>query len=481
MIPGVTITKSDGNTGVVKPSSEGILAIIAPCQTGTVNQPSSFTRQDLAITAFGYGMLTGCAAYNMAVAKKPVVLIRASAATAGANGTVARSGAGTSIVTATGVPLDDFDVVFTFKTGGTIGVAGITFTYSLDGGKNASGVTALGTANTYTIPNTGVIISLAAGTVLANQTESFKTTGPRMNSTNLTDALEALRTYGGAWESVLVAGADMDATMISALDLWLSLREAEGKYKTFVGNSVARTDAQTEAQYATAMTTAFASASTIRGVVCSDAGYMTDIVRGIRQTRPVALGVAARGMSIDISRDAAYVADGPVSGYQITDDRGNPKYHDESLYPGLDDIRLTTLRSIYGREGAYVNNPLLLSPSGSDYVYWQHARVMNRACELTFEILTTELSRGVRKDKSTGYILEEDAQYIEGLVNAALDKELVTPGRCSAAAFVLNRTDDLSANSGATLNGELQLMALSYVKKFAVNSKFVKTISVPAN
>jgi hypothetical protein len=228
------------------------------------------------------------------------------------------------------------------------------------------------------------------------------------------------------------------------------------------------------------MTTAFASASSTRVVMCADAGDLVSVVRGIRQKRQTSFAVAARGMANDIARDCAFVEDGPVDGFQITDDRQNPKYHDELLYPGLDDLRLTVLRSVPGRQGPFINNPNLLSPSGSDYVYWQHARVMNRACEIAFEILTGRLSKGVRKDVATGYILEEEAQEIEGLVNAELDKQLVTPGRVSGARYVLNRTDDLSSNAGATLNGEVQVSALAYVKKFAVNAKFVKTITVKA-
>jgi hypothetical protein len=121
-----------------------------------------------------------------------------------------------------------------------------------------------------------------------------------------------------------------------------------------------------------------------------------------------------------------------------------------------------------------------MSPSGSDYVFWQHARVMNRACELAYQLLTSRLSKGVRKDVATGFILEEEAAEIEALVQAELDRELVTPGRVSGAVFTLSRTDDLSSNQGATLTAQINISALAYVKKFAVTSKFVKKIAVSA-
>lgn len=484
MIPTVSITKSDGNTGVVKPGAEGILAIIAPSEKGDLNTPSAHVRQDLALAEFGRGKLVEFGAYDMAVAKKPVVLIRCDPSTAGDYGSVTVDGEpeedASTITEGASEPLDDFDVLVTFLTAGTIGVAGITYNYSLDAGKTKSGTKALGTLTTLTIPNTGVSFDLGAGDIAAGETVSCAVTGPEMNNTDLADSLEALRTYNGAWDAVLVA-MDADASTVSTLETWLSAREAQGKYKTAIVNAVRRDPGtQTEAQYATAMGTAFASASSTRVVVCADAGDLTSLLSGARQPRPVSLGLAARGMASDISTDAAYVSDGPITGYSIADDRGNPKYHDEALFPGLDDLRLATLRSFDGRAGAFINNPLLISPSGSDYVFWQHARVMNKACEVAFQLLTQRLSKGVHRDLKTGFITEEDALEIEGLVNAELEKQLVRPGRVSGAAFVLSRNDDLTSNAGATLNGEIQIAALAYVKQFAIVARFVKTISVAA-
>lgn len=482
MIPSVNITKGDGNTGVVKPSPDGILAIIAPCEKGTANLAGAYARTDVAVAEFGYGVLTEFAAYDMSVAGKPVVLIRATASTAATNGTVTHTGAGTSVVTATGVPLDDYDAEITIVAGGTIGVAGATLKWSLDGGKTYSGVIALGTANTFTIPNSGCTFAFGAGTLLAGQKEAFAAKGPRLTNANLVTALEALRVYGGGWDTVLVGGMDATAADLATLDTWLLARNAEGKYRTGLMNALPRDPlTQTEAQYAAAMTTAWAAATSINACVAGDAGDLISILRGNRQRRPVALGLAARGMLTDISVDAAYVSDGPITGFKIYDDRNNVKYHDEQLFPTLDDLRLVTLRSVPGREGAFITNPNLLSPSGSDYVYWQHARVMNRACEITFQLLTSRLSKGVRKDLATGFILEEEALEIEGLINAELDKQLTTPKRVSGAKFVLSRTDDLSSNAGATLSGEVQVSALAYVKKFNVNARFVKTITVSAS
>ena len=102
----------------------------------------------------------------------------------------------------------------------------------------------------------------------------------------------------------------------------------------------------------------------------------------------------------------------------------------------------------------------------------------NRACTITRSILTKRLSQGVLKDPATAHILEDEAGGLESLVNANLDREIVTPKHASAQRLVLSRTDDLSSNQGATITGDVQTVALAYVKGFEISFKFAKTISV---
>lgn len=486
MIPSVDITKTDGNVGNTRPGVDGVIAVIAPCEKGTLNQPGGYARPDLALTDYGYGVLSEAAAYVMPVAGNPMVLLRGSPSTAASYGTVAHSGAGTSVVTTgAAAPLDDFDVVIKIITGGTIGVAGIELQYSLDGGKTYSATQALGTANNYTIPNTGVQVQFAAGTVLAGQTETFSTKGPRLTNADLVTSLEALRTADLAWEGVVVLGADADATMLSTLDVWLQAREAEGRFRFGVLNAVPR-DAltQTEAQYATAMQTAWGSASSIRCSVGADQCALTSQVRGINMRRPVSLPFVARCMRIDISESPAYVARGPLEGVSISDDRGNPKYHNEALYPGLDDKRLVTLRTHNNQQGVYVNQPLVLSPSGSDWVFLQHVRVVNKACEMVHQMLTTELNKGIQtgKPQTDGkiFILEADAAGIEARINAKLAAEFVEKKRVTDMRFILSRTDDLSGTGPVTVTSQLQTSPLRYIGKFKANAMLVRSITATA-
>ncbi len=481
-VPQTTINKTDGNTGVVRPGTDGILAIIGPSSAGTKNLAGGYAKRADIKTVFGYGKLPELAAFHVDRVGKNVVLVRAEDSVAGAMGTAVQGGAGTAVLTNGATePLDDYDVLIKFIVGGTRGTPGITYVYSLDGGLVFSGEIALGTDVSILLPNTGVAVLIAAGTILAGQTYAVKTTGPRMNNADLVAALEALRLSNLPFEAIYPIGP-LDATMFATLATWRQARDNEGRFYNVIGNTAVRdTATQTEAQYKTALDATWSASSDIGITLCADSADLASVYTGITYRRETAAIVAARLMSIDLSVDAAQVSLGPVDG-RIRDVQGNPRWHDEEAYPGLDDSGFTVLRSIDGL--TYINNPNLFSPSGSDYVYTQHTRVMNAACDVTKQLLTKELSKGVRKEKKKignaviSVIAEDEAMRIEQLVTSTLKSRL--NGMVTDVGFVLSRDDDLSSNAGATLHGDVWLVALAYIKKFAIEAKFVRTVPAQA-
>lgn len=481
--PSVDFTRLDGQTGVVRPSAQGVLAIIAPSEKGTLNVASAYARSADVFATFGDGPLYELANYVMNVAKKPVICIRPTTSTAATYSAITSVGTGTSVATAgASAPFDSYSVSIEFVTGGTIGVSGITYRYSLDG-KSKSALQSLGVATSIVIPRSGVTVALAAGTIVAGRTLTFTTTQAKSTSSDLTAAYEALRITSSPWDCVLVE-TDADATIIAGLDSWLAGLESAGKFRVGFLNTRRKGAAEAEAAYATAMAAITGAGTSIRCVVGADGGQLLGPARGLALFRPTSWGVAARAMGIDISVEPAWVADGPISGFSLADASGNPTLgHDEYLFPNLDGQKLTTLRSFSDRAGTFVTNTYLLSPENSDYVYLPHGRVMARAMEITFSILTNQLSLGVDKNQKAEpngavYILESEAAKIEGLVQVAVEKELGT--RVSGVAFTLSRTDDLGSNGPATLTGKLEIQAKSYVKRFAITTAFVREIAASA-
>lgn len=490
MLPNVSIKKNQFNTGSVPPSPTGVLAIVAASQTGAQNVAASYARDDLMLAAVGYGPLVEYGSYDMQVAQKPVVGIRATTSVAGAVGAITSNAlGGTSAVTCASQPFDEYNVLLTITADGTVGVAGITYTTSLDGGNDTSVPTALGTGNTITIPNTGITINLGVGTLKNGASYQFFTTRPMPGNTDLPAAFTALQNTRLPWEAVLFDCVYGTGT-VGEIDTWLSGLESKGLFKIAFINTRHKTqpvpNAEDEATFLTAMTNLVGQDASIRVCVGTDAGDLTSTITGISQPRPTALFAAARAMLIPVGEDPAFVGRGPLPDVTIADGSGNPRWHDEDLFPGLDDLRLTALRSFAqpeGPQGVYLNNARMLSTTGSDFVWVQHARCANVAASVSWAVLVRQLSVGVLKqapDPTTKaiYIAEQDAQRLEGLCNSAIAAQLKK--QVVGAALTLSRTDDLSSNTDTTVTGTIDIEALAYLKGFAIVEQFSKSVSFTA-
>jgi hypothetical protein len=240
---------------------------------------------------------------------------------------------------------------------------------------------------------------------------------------------------------------------------------------------------ETESDYKDAMAALVASVVCDDLVLCADQGDMVSQIRGSKQARAAGWGIAAHAMKFDIGVEPAEIGLGPVTGVSIVDARNNPRHHNEEKTPGLDDLRLTTYRTVQGEEGVYITNTRLMSASGSDYVFLPHARCMNRAATIAVQVLRKRLSRGVAKDPKPGpqgqrYIAEHEAILVEQLVQTDIDPAL--QGKVDDIKFTLSRTDDISSNGFVTVHCFIESVSLAYVKEFDVTVKYVKQIAKAA-
>lgn len=465
MQPKVTISPLDNQLGILPPQGGEIMAIAGVAETGTFNVPQSFTRVKDLQSSFTRGPLVEMGAYALEFYGKPIVAVRTSQSVAGSYGTVTQSGQGTATVTpdVTTTASDEYEIFVKFLTGGTIGVAGITYQESLDGGRTMSATKALGTANNMVFADSGgAEVDFGAGTILANQTFAFRANPKKWNDTELSTALTALKDTALPWNFVQIFGALTD-TAITTVAANLATMEGVGKYRWAIGNARSPNEGESESSYLTAMTTLYAAASN-RRISLGGAYCKTDSsVSRRRYRRPVSLSVAALASAVGPHIDLAEIgAAGALPGVRIRDANGNRDEHDESIDPGLDDIRMLTLRTHEGYEGVFVNNPRLISPTGSDFLWIQYRRVMDIACRVVRTKLQLRLSKEIKLDKVTGFILEADALEIESGINVALRDALVSPGFVSAANFVLSRTDNVL--STLTLNGQARVIPLGYPK-----------------
>lgn len=162
--------------------------------------------------------------------------------------------------------------------------------------------------------------------------------------------------------------------------------------------------------------------------------------------------------------------EGPLRNVSIRDANGNPDEHDETANPGLADARFTTLRTWEGRQGVYVNEPLIFSPTGSDFTLMAHRRVMNLALETLRPYFEERCSRPIRVDKTTGFILESEAREIEAGANARLRAALLTTPKASHAYCVIARDENIL--STRTVSGEARVIPLAYPRTFEITVGF---------
>ena len=479
--PSATTTETDGALGVLSPSEGKIYALLGVSSKGTTDAPAVYARISDVVAAYGSGPLVEAAAHYIERYGRPVVLVRTGQTTVGSATAITDGVAGTSVVTrgVAVIPIDDYEFRLKVVSGGTIGTAGITFQWSLDDGRTWSAVTALGTAVTWTAPADsspagsaapGIKIDFAAGTLLADDNVTFRSSAPHYNSTELASALLALGNSIIAWDLVHVVGI-VDATMFDAIDLKAAAFAASGKFRGWIGNTRMPTISEAEAAYKTALDTIFASKATVYGMLCSGASKLTSSVSGRKYKRPISFAVGAREASVSEEVDTADIKLGPFVGVSIRDANGNVDEHDESINPGLDDSRFTVLRTWEGYPGVYVNRPRVFSSPGSDFYLLPHRRVMNLARAAVRAFLVKRCSSPILVNKTTGFILETEALEIESGLRAVLRDELLAKPKASGTQIAVSRTDNLLSTKKIT--GTARVIPLAYPEYFEFDIGFL--------
>jgi hypothetical protein len=470
--PKVTTTELDGALGVLPASAGKLYALAGAATAGPINTPASFGRPKDVIATFGSGAMVEAACHELEVHGRPVLVCRTAASVAGLPGTLDDDlFAGSSAVTVdAATPNDDFEAVWKAITGGTIGTAGITFQWSLDNGRTWSPITNLGTATTFEFPGTdGLAVDFAAGTVIAGDQASFRTTAPQWNAADLAAGIDALRMSAVAWEVLHPVGA-IDGNAFDTLETKFAAMESVGQYRMWEGNTRMPEAGESEAAYLTAMNTIFASKAARFGALDYGAVKLTSSVSGRKYRRPVSFKTAALHAVVSEEINIADVNLGPLLGVSIRDANGNPDEHDELLYPGADDARFTVLRTFEGRQGVYVNRPRLFSAAGSDFQLVPHRRVMNLGRAALDQYFQLRLSRPVLVDASSGFILEEEALEIESGALAVLRATIMAKPKASGVLFVLSRIDNLL--SSKTMTGDARIIPLAYPEFINIGVSF---------
>jgi hypothetical protein len=398
---------------------------------GTENSYKEYSTIDALVEERGQGPAVELAAIALATVGGPVGFVSSTCTVAGSIGTITKSGAGPTI-TAAGTPTNDFSIVLEVRGAGDLGVG--TFRYTLDNFPNAevanrtySGTLKIPSGGTYLLPGTGVTLTFPSGTYVVGETYSFDTECAAMNAANIATAMTAVNATPKDWRFVVavVSQANGDPTtcagLATALQSQLNTMAVASKYRSGM-IAACRDDADPESDFedlvADRLLIDYGTARYVSAKPMIGWAFFHGVGTGV-----YAMRAAGSLISTDLKR---VPGDGLSNGGPIPNVERIFK-DERTAATGLDDIKISTLRTIEGKPGLFITQGRVKSADGSDFAYWPYRQVMDVACETVHEKQVNFIGRTVRTNAGTGTIDERDALRLEQEVQDALDAKLTSP------------------------------------------------------
>ncbi len=476
--PQQNLTVLQTGIGVTAPGSKTPLFTgIATGGSQAVNTIGSISKLTDVRTVIGYGPLAEDVALVLQKKGGPVLFCihdsaDSKALTAAVLTATASSMATPPIVTVTGTPNDRYMLRVEVIVGGAVATA--TFRYSLDAWDvDAAPFTqsrVRATAATYDVEGSGLTINFPAGTYVAGDFYMLECVPKEPGTTDLQDAAEAVAASPRMYQLWAVSGSQPDeeagAALAAALGGYIEALQVQNRFiRGFldVGSDADSDDVITEAADWSEVTICPWYGYTLRVSALPFEGFATRKISCVT-------GGAVRASQELISSDLSRTAAGSDSGVLKI-------YFDANDDQGLDEVKISTMRTWSGIAGYWIANAKLKSDFGSDFTDLQFGRVMDTACRTTFEAQFPFQSASLRTigadqatdERPAGAIDEKDAKIIENRVQAALDAALKqptnasgVPGHVSDVVYAV----DLSTN--ITLTGQLvttvALRPLGYAK-----------------
>ena len=464
-----SITQSIRDPGLATtPSAITNFMFLGCAEKGSTTAVSAFANPGDVIDTYGQGPLTEDLCYFLAIAGGPVYGLRLAGSTAATKSSVTptRVSTSTGTVAVTGTALDSYDARVEIRATGALGVA--QFRYSLDGGLTYSGDIIVPSGGSYTLANTGLGLTFAAGSgpIILEKGDlfTFTTTEAIFGTTDLATGMDVVKADNTPLAAIVLSGqfgtASAAATVAAAMAVHASALFQLYRPIRFM------MDAGDEA--VATVKTAFAAFASERASICYRRCTLTSakpiIGRGSPKCSTVRALAARAGASL-ISTDLAWYSAGSIPGCQAIT-------HNEYLSELMDLDGFSTLRTHQGIAGFFPTNVRLRSSPGSDYQYWQHGRVMDVATSTSYIALLPFLSSSVRTIAG-GKIDPRDAGSWEATVSDKLRTVLLDPdnaqgtqGHISALEVAIDRQNNVLASG--VVKVKVAIQPLGYAK-FIVN------------
>ncbi len=401
----------------------------------------------------------------------------------GATGTVQFSGiqtggsSGTSKPSVSGTPNDTYHVRWIWTAAGTRGTAGAKFKYSLDGGATFSAEFGIGTATSYEIEEAGITVAFTAGTWVVDDEWRFKTVEPKWSAADVVEAIELLGAGVQKFRLIHLVG-DLSASDAVTIDAAVDALQTSYRYIGLLGQARDQNDDDSdESDWEDDLVDDFASFESTRVSVSAGHYQVSSPIDGHLYRRPASFVACARLMDRPIQEHAGRVRTGALKGIQIPSDTARVNldleeltYHDSRKSETLKAARFLTLRTRIGRPGLFVHVPAMMSSPSSDYQRWMHRSVIDKACDLTYEVLVDVLNDDLQLDPVTGFLLDKEAKAIESRLRSAFRDGLLAKRAASAVSATVSRVDNIITTK--TLTVRVRVTPKGYVEGIDVTVGF---------
>ena len=452
-----TVTVADGGLGA-RQQTDLPLAVVGCSSSGTAATPVLISSIAHAIETFGHGPLVEAIATILRYGAGPVVGCRATASTAGSESAVSQTGTGTAAlsVTTSGAR-DAYGIrVKITRAGANLAAATAAMQLSIDGGTTYGEETAVPVGGVFTVGDTGVGVTFADGTFVADDVYAITCTAPVFNSANASAAVTALLESTIDHEGIFVVGP-VTGTIYTALATLVGDAEADGVYRWLLCEPRVQ-GSDSVGTFTAAIVSDFADDASPHGAVC--AGEALQLSAGIGGThrRNVGRLYAARLAAISASGRSQRLAESPMrvrSGAVAGLDAG-ALYHDMRALTTLTGGRFCGLQSIVGRTGHYCTTRSTAA-TGSDLTDFARVRVIKAAQRALLGILTAQIGDTVPLT-SSGTIQPAVAAALDAQLGAAFSREM--EGMISSSSVAVDRTNNIATTS--TLLASFRMVPLGY-------------------
>ena len=370
-LPDVYITITDGGLGILAPSAAGVFAKVGVSSLGEINQIAAMTDRDQIKPIYGTGPLAASLADSFANGARTILSVRADGDIEGTIGNVDK--VGDSSLTATGKPLDAYDVSIEILVDG--GPNEAVFQYSLDGKDTYSPKITIPLTGEYEIPNTGLKVTFSP-TVKAGDAYHFKTKAPQASIASMMAAVQVLLDTNLSYENIHVVG-ESSMPMWVAGDVLATEAETDFRYIYLTFEARYKNEGESTNQWMMALLEERKNFASTRVQVSAGFGEVVDGLTGRQVLRNTAGHHRGQVATLSVQQSPGEVNEGSLKGIiRIMPEDLNP-----AQIQILDEAGYATIRKYIDLNGIYITNGRMMAELTSDYQQEECRRAMDKACK----------------------------------------------------------------------------------------------------